>query len=105
MVGKRYTIRLLREGRDMESEPEFDPCERQAARLREAIKTWVEASEATRKYMVNLEGDDYHEPKTYPPGYFQEMESAYERERQARERYKRANLALYECKERHGLIE
>lgn len=89
----------------MEQEAKVDPCEKQAARLREAIQKWVQASEATRKYIVNLESDHYNEPKTFPPGYFQEMEAAYERERRARALYKQANLALYECKEKHGLIE
>jgi hypothetical protein len=89
----------------MESDTEIDPCALQAARLREAIKDWVEASEATRKYVVNLETDVYREPKTFPPGYFQEMEAAYGREQRARARYKQANLALYECKEKHGLID
>jgi hypothetical protein len=40
-----------------------------------------------------------------PPGFFAEMQKAYERERRARQRCVEANDALYECMEKHKLID
>ena len=82
-----------------------EPCRKEVAKLLEAIQEWVKASEATRRFIVTLPLDASEEPDTFPPGYFHEMQEAYEGERKARERYIAANKALYDCKERHGLID
>ena len=80
------------------------PCARQAAELREAIDEWVKASEATRKYLVSMPINTSEEVAPLHPGFFREMQQAYERERKARLHYIKANNALYECMDKHGLI-
>ena len=82
-----------------------EPCQKEVSELQDAIKAWVQASEATRRFMVTLPLDSSKEPDTFPPGYFYEMQEAYEREREARGRYIIANKTLYDCKELHGLID
>ena len=82
-----------------------EPCQKEVAKLLDAIQKWVKASEATRRFIVTLPLDSSKEPDTFPPGYFHEMQAAFEGEREARERYITANKALYDCKERHGLID
>lgn len=82
----------------------WSPCLAQADALRTAIKAWVDASEATRAFMVRMPLDPSADLAPFHPGYFDEMQAAYERERLAREEYIRANNALYECMEVNGLI-
>jgi len=82
----------------------WSPCLAQADALREAIKAWVEASEATRAFMVRMPVDSSAALAPFHPGYFNEMQAAYERERAAREQYILANNALYDCMETNGLI-
>ena len=82
-----------------------EPCQKEVAKLLDTIQEWVKASEATRRFIVTLPLDSSKEPDTFPPGYFHEMQEAFEGEREARERYITANKALYDCKERHGLID
>ncbi len=81
------------------------PCARQAAELREAIDEWVTASEATRKYLISAPIDATEELAPLHPGFFREMQQAYERERKARLLYIKANNALYDCMDKHGLID
>ncbi len=82
----------------------WSPCLGQADALREAIKTWVDASESSRAFMVRMPLDASAALAPFHPGYFNEMQAAYERERAAREQYILANNALYECMETNGLI-
>jgi len=86
-------------------DPMQSPCEEQAAALREAIDEWVEAAEATREYLVKMPADPAAQVEPLHPGFFRQMQEAHEQERQARMRYIRANNLLYECMERHNLIE
>lgn len=79
-------------------------CLEHADALRQAISAWIEASEASRAFMVRMPLDASANLEPFHPGYFSEMQEAYERERAARERYIEANNALYECMERHGMI-
>ncbi len=81
------------------------PCQEQAEALREAIDEWVEASEATRSYVVRLPKDPSETLEPLRPGFFQGMQEAYEREMRARKRCISANNALYECMNRLGLID
>ena len=81
------------------------PCEEQAEDLRQAIDDWVEAAEATREYLVRMSSDSTTQVEPLHPGFFRQMQEAHERERQARLRYIRANNLLYDCMERHDLIE
>ena len=81
------------------------PCEAQAAVLRQAIDEWVEAAEATREYLVRMPSDPTSQVEPLHPGFFRQMQEAHDRERKARLRYIRANNQLYECMERHNLIE
>jgi hypothetical protein len=81
------------------------PCQGQAEALRAAIDEWVAASESTRAFMVKLPLDPSETLEPLQPGFFQDMQEAYERERLARERCLIANNALYECMIRHGLID
>ncbi|MFQ5921505.1 MAG: hypothetical protein ACE5M4_01540 [Anaerolineales bacterium] len=81
------------------------PCEEQAAALRQAIDEWVEAAEATREYLVKMPSDPTAQVEPLHPGFFRQMQEAHERERKARMRNIRANNSLYECMERHNLIE
>jgi len=92
-------LRSMRAGRTA-----WSPCLAQADALREAIKAWVEASEATRAFMVRMPVDLGAALAPFHPGYFNEMQAAYERERAAREQYILANNALYDCMETNGLI-
>ena len=82
----------------------WTPCLAQADALRDAIKAWVEASEATRAFMVRMPVDSSAALAPFHPGYFNDMQAAYERERAAREQYILANNALYDCMEANGLI-
>ena len=82
-----------------------EPCQKEVSKLLDVIQEWVQASEATRRFMVTLPLDSSKEPDTFPPGYFHEMQEAYEGEKEARERYIAANKALYDCKEHHGWID
>ncbi|HLF36368.1 MAG TPA: hypothetical protein VI520_00385 [Anaerolineales bacterium] len=86
------------------SRPSWSPCLAQADALREAIAAWVEASEAARGFMVRMPVDTSAALAPFHPGYFNEMQAAYERERAAREQYILANNALYDCMESNGLI-
>jgi hypothetical protein len=81
------------------------PCDQQATALRQIIDEWVEAAEATREYLVRMPTGPSAQVEPLHPGFFKQMQEAHERERQARLRYIRANNLLYECMERHGLIE
>jgi hypothetical protein len=81
------------------------PCKKAADELRQAIKEWVRASEATRDYMIKIPWDITDEQDTVPPGYFEEMKAAFEKERQARAKYIKANIALLDCMRRHDLID
>ena len=82
-----------------------EPCKKAADELREAINEWVRASEATRDFIVKIPWDLADEQDTIPPGYFGEMQKAFEREKQAREKYIDANIALLDCMRRHDLID
>ena len=82
----------------------MSPCWEHADALRAAINSWIEASEATRTFMVRMPLEAGADLEPLNPGYFAEMQDAYERERAARERYIEANNALYDCMERHGMI-
>lgn len=81
------------------------PCQGQAEALRAAIDEWVAASEWTREFLVKLPLDPSETLEPLKPGFFTEMQEAYERERLARERCILANNALYECMIKHGLID
>jgi len=81
------------------------PCEQEAEALRRAIDEWVKASEATRDYLVTMQQDPQIDLEPLPLGFFEAMQSAYERERRARERCIQANDALYTCMEKHKLID
>jgi hypothetical protein len=81
------------------------PCEQQTDALRKAIDEWVKASEATRDYLVTMRQDPSEDFEPLPPGFFAEMQKAHERERRARQRCVEANDALYECMEKHKLID
>jgi hypothetical protein len=81
------------------------PCQKEADELREAINNWVHASEETRRYMVKGPWKVDKDHDTFPPGYFRHMQEAFELERTARERYIRANIALFDCMQRHKLID
>lgn len=80
-------------------------CDEQATALRAAIDDWVEAAEATREYLVKMPSTPATPVEPLHPGFFRQMQEAYERERRARLRYIRANNLLYECMERNGLID
>jgi hypothetical protein len=80
-------------------------CEQEAEALRRAIDDWVEASEATRDYLVTMQQDPQIDLEPLPRGFFEAMQNAYERERKARERCIQANDALYACMEKHKLID
>lgn len=82
-----------------------EPCKQAADELREAINEWVEASEATRDFMVTNPWDFADEQDTLPPEYFGRMQQAFEREKDARSRYVKANNDLLECMHKHGLID
>jgi hypothetical protein len=82
-----------------------DPCYSQSEALRDAIHAWIEASESTREFFVTQPWSIDRARDTFSPDYFRAMQRAYEREAQARDRYIAANRALYDCKDRHGLIE
>lgn len=81
------------------------PCDEQAEALRQIIDEWIEAAEATREYLVKMPTGSSAQVEPLHPGFFRQMQEAHERERQARLRYIRANNLLYDCMERHGLIE
>ncbi|NIS80483.1 MAG: hypothetical protein GTO14_09835 [Anaerolineales bacterium] len=81
------------------------PCRKEVDELREAINAWVQASEATRRFTITGSWKIDKDHDTFPPGYFREMQEAFERERQARERYIRANIGLFDCMQRHKLID
>ena len=80
-------------------------CEEQATALRQAIEEWVEAAEATREYLINLSSGPTTQVEPLHPGFFRQMQEAHDREQKARMRYIRANNNLYDCMERHNLIE
>jgi len=82
-----------------------EPCKKAADELRQAINEWVRASEATREFMVKIPWDMADDQDTVPPGYFGEMQKAFVRERLAREKYIKANIALLDCMQRHELID
>lgn len=81
------------------------PCQEQAEALRAAIDEWVAASESTRSFVVQLPQDPSETLEPLKPGFFQEMQGAYERELGARRACIRASDALYECMNRLGLID
>lgn len=81
------------------------PCQEQAEALRAAIDEWVAASESTRSFMVQLPLDSSDTLEPLKPGFFQEMQQAYEKEQRARQACIRANDALYACMNRLGLID
>ncbi len=83
----------------------LDPCTEYAEILRRSIQDWVTASESTLAFQVKVPPGPEDEFDVFPPGYFQEMEEAYDDEHKARERYIRANNALFDCKNRYGLID
>lgn len=89
---------------EQESGP-LDPCTEHAEILRRAIRDWVNASESTLAFRVKVPPGPDDDFEVFPPGYFQEMEEAYDQERKARERYIRGNNALFDCKNRYGLID
>lgn len=82
-----------------------EPCQKAADELRQAINEWVRASEATREFMVKIPWDITDEQDTVPPGYFGEMQQAFEQEKRARAKYIKANIALLDCMQRHELID
>ena len=82
-----------------------EPCKKVADELREAINEWVRASEATRDFMIKIPWDMADEQDTIPPGYFDEMKEAFDREKQARAKYIKANIALLDCMQRNELID
>ena len=84
---------------------DLDPCKMETEELRRAIDEWVRASEATLHFQINKPWKVDKDHDTFSPDYFNAMQKAFRRERTARERYIKANLALYACKERHGLIQ
>ena len=86
-------------------EAKAKPCEEQADTLRRAIDEWVKASEATRDYLVTSRQDPLDALEPLAPGFFEAMQKAYERERRARQRCILANDALYECMDKHKLID
>lgn len=83
----------------------IEPCKQAADELRQAINEWVRASEATRDFMIKVPWDMADEQDTVPPGYFDEMQIAFEHEKQARDRYIKANIALLDCMQQHELID
>ena len=82
-----------------------EPCKEAADELRQAINEWVRASEATRDFMIKIPWDMTEEQDTVPPGYFDEMQKAFECEKQARAKYIKANIALLDCMQQHELID
>lgn len=81
-----------------------DPCSHETDELRQAIDDWIQASEATRIFTIEHSWSVDKDQDTFSPDYFRAMQKAFDRERKARERYIRANRALYDCKEKHDLI-
>lgn len=81
------------------------PCQQQVESLRQAIEEWVQASEATRDYLVTMRQEPRADLEPLPPGFFAEMQRTHERERRARLRCIEANDALYACMEKHNLID
>lgn len=82
-----------------------EPCWKHANELREAINAWVSASEATRRFSVSGPWKVDKDHDTFPPGYFREMQQAFEQETKARRRYIEANIALFDCMQKHNLID
>lgn len=81
-----------------------DPCNQESDRLRNAIHEWIQASEATRRFIIDHTWAVDEDQDTFSPDYFRAMQKSFDKERDARERYIQANRELYDCKEEHDLI-
>ena len=81
-----------------------DPCKKESDELRNAIHEWIQASEATRHFIIDHKWSVDEDQDTYSPYYFRAMQKSFDKERAARERYILANRELYDCKEEHDLI-
>ena len=81
-----------------------DPCKKESDELRNAIHEWIQASEATRHFIIDHKWSVDEDQDTYSPDYFRAMQKSFDKERAARERYILANRELYDCKEEHDLI-
>ncbi len=81
-----------------------DPCDKESDELRNAIHDWIQASEATRQFIIDHKWSVEDDQDTFSPDYFRAMQKAFAKEREARERYIQTNRKLYDCKEEHDLI-
>jgi len=82
-----------------------DPCQKEREEFKEAMQEWVNATNASKEFVVDKPLDPIKDIAPKPVEYLERMKEVYDRENKAREKFIEMNNKLLDCEAKHRRTE